>query len=99
MPTVYLCLAALLPSLDSVFAKGLLRGNLSRATPNADPFLFLQWIGTAIVLLAVVGVGLTQRLSRPHSVGSASTVPDWLRKDIGLAPVPKLPEEWDLRWK
>jgi hypothetical protein len=57
---------------------------------------------TASLLGAIIAVGANWRLDRAHKrykSGRAPHVPDWLRDDIGLPPLPpKLPEWWEQRW-
>lgn len=40
-----------------------------------------------------------RRAARRHRSGAAPPVPDWLREDLGLPPLPpRLPEWWEQRW-
>ena len=57
---------------------------------------------TASLLGAIIAVGANWRLDRAHKryrSGRAQPIPDWLRDDLGLPPLPpKLPEWWEQRW-
>jgi hypothetical protein len=57
---------------------------------------------SASLLGAIIAVGANWRLDRAHRryrSGHAQPVPDWLRDDLGLPPLPpKLPEWWEQRW-
>jgi hypothetical protein len=57
---------------------------------------------TASLLGAIIAVGANWRLDRAHKryrSGRTPAVPDWLRDDLGLPPLPpKLPQWWEQRW-
>jgi hypothetical protein len=56
----------------------------------------------ASLLGAIIAVGANWRLDRAHRryrSGRAPHVPDHLRDDLGLPPLPpKLPDWWEQRW-
>jgi hypothetical protein len=56
----------------------------------------------ASLVAAVVTLGANRRLSRAsrrYRSGNSPPVPDYLRQDIGLSPLPpKLPDWWEKKW-
>jgi hypothetical protein len=73
----------------------------SDVTPRVRTFYRRHGV-IASLLASIVAVGANYRLDRAHGrykSGYAPPVPDHLRQDIGLAPLPpKLPEWWEQRW-
>ncbi len=56
----------------------------------------------ASLLASIVAVGANYRLDRAHGrykSGYAPPIPDYLRQDIGLPPLPpKIHQWWEQRW-
>lgn len=72
----------------------------SDVTPRAPIYRRQGVLASLLARLAYWGADRQlRRASRRYLDGSAPAIPDYLREDLGLAPLPpRLPGWWEIKW-
>jgi hypothetical protein len=86
----------------SVQTKGRIDPALPTDITPRVPIVYRRQGGFASLLASIVAVGANYRLDRAHRryrSGYAPPIPDYLREDIGLPPLPPTFHQWwEQRW-